>query len=304
MNRDEEQIPLCIHLDGPAFMHKKESFQIDLFSLSQTIMDIQHMLDRSYAVLSGSQRVTQKDRQEFKLIANKFAPGSLEITALLSLTPAMIPLITEYGPTAYKVIETTIKAFELGKKLREIVKNGGSVQPSIINYNNVGMVNNGSIENVVINNSITKEEIMTEVSTYFAALQSSRSHERLVNHTSNKSVTKIALSTCENGLKMETSVTDKLLFKSETRLDDSVKKYYVKIHALDVETSTGELRIYEEDRLSNPIRFSIIGSQELKNYSLALNIDKLSINALPEFQTDLSGKKLVKLHVANLSFNL
>ncbi|MBP2660150.1 MAG: hypothetical protein H6Q69_3182 [Firmicutes bacterium] len=124
MINQDEHTPICIHLNGPAFEHNNNMLQVDLFSFSQSLMDIQSMFDRSYVVLGDTSRVTTKNRKEFKLIANNFKPSSLEIEAMLSVIPTMIPLIVEYIPTAYRVIETTIKAFELGKKLRGWLNSG------------------------------------------------------------------------------------------------------------------------------------------------------------------------------------
>jgi hypothetical protein len=297
---ENEQVPVRLHLTGPAFEHRGSLLKVDLLSFSRTILDVQCLLDRSYAVASGTRRLSKRDRQEFKLIANRIKPGSLDIEAMLNYSPLMVPLITGVIPTAYKVVKNSIEAFELGKKIRKMFSDSKPAGNTTTN-NYYGPVTQITAKKVIITNPLTQETVEADPEIYVTAVQSSRTHERLLQNMNQDSVTGFSLSTTDNLLKMETSVKDKYLYKPQLRLDETIQKYRVKLHALDVETNSGELRLYEEEKLSVPIRFTIIGAQDLQDYSMALNMDVLTVNALPEYKSDLSGRSLVRLHIASIT---
>lgn len=82
-------------IDGPAL---KEGVPIHVAVTA--LENFQAVVDKSYLVCAGSKRMTAKDREIFRLVANEFQTGSLltQFEIALSGFQIALPFVSSFGP--------------------------------------------------------------------------------------------------------------------------------------------------------------------------------------------------------------
>jgi hypothetical protein len=117
-------------IDGPA-LREGVPFHLAITALE----NFQAVVDKSYLVLSGSKRMTTRDREVFHLVANEFQTGSLltQFEIALSGIQIVLPFISTFGPQ--NIWDFTKDSFAFLKLVCGAVQNG---EKPMYEFNNEG----------------------------------------------------------------------------------------------------------------------------------------------------------------------
>ena len=268
--------PLFYQILGPEVTRDR----IPLYELIESLREYLYIIDRSYLTLTGSKRLSKKERDKYKIVAYNFKPGSLHIDLaieLYELVQQLFPFMLPVGATGLWTLAKQSYDFvkvltELRSKGHEpVVKEDNSIQSFIIGDNNHIIVNPTI--------SINADKIEESISKIAGLIRPG-------------AIDQLSLKDPEqNGISI--TEEEKSLFNPETTISENAQTIVANIYKLDVESRSGKLHIIEgmEPR---DIAFQIIGDQPIGPYIDALKIDQIKIRALREEALSLTGKKYLK----------
>ncbi len=136
-------VEIAFDMEGPAF-----ETGIPIHTMLSGFSEVQGILDATYLVLSGRQRMTREERSKFFLSAKQIGRNSFhsEIDILFAVGQVALPFMETLGPAG--IWEYTKQSYEFLKLVLEAVKSGDQPQYSFSGSDNsVLTVNTGTINN-------------------------------------------------------------------------------------------------------------------------------------------------------------
>jgi hypothetical protein len=274
--RFDNKQPLFYEISGPQVSKDR----IPLYELIGTLKEYLYIVDRSYLTVTGSKRLSRKERDRYKIVAYNFRPGSLQIDLaieLYELVQQVFPFMMPAGATGlWNIAKQSYDFVKLVTELRfkgeePVIQEDNSIQAYIVGDNNKIIVNP-----TLSINADKIEESVTKIAGYI--------NPGAIDHVVLKAPEDDGISITEE---------EKALFNPDTTISENAETITADIYRLDIESRKGKLHILEgmEPR---DIAFQIIGDQSIGPYIDALKIARVQLKALREEAVTLTGKQYLK----------
>jgi hypothetical protein len=253
---------------------------IPLYELIGTLKEYLNIVDRSYLTVTGSKRLSRKERDKYKIVAYDFKPGSLHIDLaieLYELVQLVFPFMMPAGAAGLWSIAK--QSYEFVKLVTEMRFKGE--EPTIKEDNSVKAFIVGDNNNIMVNPTIS-----------FNGDRIEESVTKIAGFINPGAVDQVVLKDAEDeGINI--TEEEKKLFHPETTISDNAETITADIYRLDIESRKGKLHILQgmEPR---DIGFQIVGDQSVGPYIDALKMASVKLKALREEAISLTGKQFLK----------
>lgn len=280
-------LPVTVQLEmhGPIF---EPGLPIPL--VIKSLESVQSIVDKSYLVLAGKNRLSSQDRATFFLRSQGIQHSSLttDLEFLLSIAQPVLPFISNLGPIG--IWEYAKSAWEFLKFVLEQRKIGSGVSIGSIGDNNTFTV-------VAGNQSHT---YMAPV--YNIALNSLSHYEALSKLLSPTKVNDIRLGTGKRR-DIAMSLQDADLFDIPSTIDEEVLVLYGEIFEFDKFDGEGKLNIFTGQLVpKGEYKFVVIGRQSPFDYIESMKHSQVSVRChLETADHPLLGARIVNLQVLSVN---
>lgn len=274
--RSDNKQPLLYEIKGPEVLKDR----IPLYELIGTLKEYLNIVDRSYLTVTGSKRLTRKERDKYKIVAYNFSPGSLQIDLaieLYELAQQLFPFMMPAGAAGlWNIAKHSYQFVKLVTELRfkgkePAIQEDNSIQSYIVGDNNKIIVN----PTISINADKIEESV-----------------GKIAGFINPGAIDRVELKDPEDeGISI--TEEEKALFNPETTISEDTETITADIYRLDTESRKGKLHILE-GMTPRDISFQIIGNQSIGPYIDALKSAQVKIKALREEAITLTGKQYLK----------
>lgn len=283
---------LKIELAGSEFDEEK-----NLYLMIEALNNLNRVFEKSYLTINNKKRMSEKDREVFKLKARDFKEGSLVIElgmyvsaltqssmfSTLTLSPTDIWILVKDG---YSYLKHVLKAHSKGQPIE------------LKGDNNMLVVVTGD------NNDV---EFHPEVITYLDSAEPNFERlSKLVDPT--RGVDGFSLSNTDR--KEVNAVTfgeeEKELFESKTRIENEIIRIKAKIFSLNANDCTGELEVLESSdsdvKVDSLCKFDFVDKNKEDDFLAEIYLKEVRVFALKEttFNPVTLNKDIKKLSIVNI----
>jgi hypothetical protein len=274
-------------IDGPAL---REGVPIHLAITA--LENFQALVDKSYLVFSGSRRMTAKDREIFRLVANEFQTGSLltQFEIVLSGVQIALPFISSFGPQ--NIWEFTKDSFSFLKLVCGAVQSG---EKPTYEFNNEGdaTVHVGDAHHHYHGPVIQIGKL------------SLPNYQNLASMIDPKKLDHISA----NPVRQEApdiyiGANDRSMFHVPKRIEKETVELRCEIYDFNKYKNIGKLSI-DKNGQAVPVgeyNFEIFGSQDSVDYIYSMLKPQIDIHCLIELESNPFGEDSVhKLHITGVN---
>lgn len=253
--------------------------RIPLYEAIGSLREYMNIIDRTYLTLADKERLTKKERENYRIIGYRFTSGSLTVDMAIELVgmvqetfPFLMPAgavgLWETAKSSYKYARTVLGLWS-ENKTPEIQQN--------INCRELVQIKDCNIEvhpTVVLNAERIEDNVRA-----------------ITGYVKKGSIDQISLRD-KNEQGIVITEEEKRLFVPDTEIDDEPETITVNIYRLDKEKRKGKLHVIEGMEPKD-LLFEIVGDQPVEAYIDALKQDRVKVKTLKEMATNLSGKEYV-----------
>ncbi len=281
---------VIFEMKGPAF----ES-ELPLHLMINSLDALQSIIDKSYLISQGRERITHEDRRSFYLRSHRIRQGSLisDLEIVVNLVAPVLPIITALSPDI--VWEQTKTAFDFLKVVYTASK--GKVPPRIEVHGSEGVDVHLGDQHYHYNGPV-----------YKIARVSVPSYKRLTELLQAGSVESAELfseEAEERDFAFKFNVDDHNLFEVPTKVEEEAIELQCEIFAFDKYLNRGRLRVLENQVLpEGRYKFSVAGSQDSIEYIQTMIRPKVNLSCLKEIRVDpLKGVEISSLKILGVITN-
>jgi hypothetical protein len=272
-------------MDGPAF---DEGFP--LHTVLTGLNELQAIIDKTFLVLSGRQRVTTSDRDSYKIVAQSFKKGSFcaDLEIYVAAIQAVLPWAVQIDPK--NILGYTKDTLSLLKTIFQPIKEG---QTPKITQNENGTV-------TVINGGVTNTFNGPVIQIAGSALPNYQNLTKLLEG----GVDSIYCGEAKN--KEEIIALEKKdvkLFSPPNTITTETINVDCEIFDFNKYKNMGKLSVAPNQKMTEgEYSFSVIGDQDYKQYVHSMLKTKVTVNCLQEVTVNPFGKSnVVKLQIVKIS---
>jgi hypothetical protein len=272
-------------MEGPVL---EENIPLDIALIG--LSNFQRILDKSYLAISGSQRMSQKSRDEFRVTFTKINKGSIDTYFDLSVKTAVVAqTLMPWGLslTPKAIWDLTQHAFDYLKFVLESVNND-----KIPKYNQTG---DGMI---VVNNG--DGDITINQNTYNVGKEAFSDYQEMAKLTK-RGVSRIcALKDDNSGIEIDENNRD--IFSPETKVSPEKIELTCEIFDFNKHKRMGKLAVYREQKLPpGEYNFELVGNQNLVPYIESMLKTEVRVSCLQEVSPNPFGStNVLRLQVIDI----
>jgi len=274
-------------IDGTYFQHG-----VPIDAVIPGLKNLQKIFDNSYKVLSGKQRLTQKDRDVFRLVATDFKQGSFisNFDIVVSTMQLTLPML---GATSVNEIWPLVKnSYDFLKA----VYCGAQSNPDrrVIEHhdNNSVTVNNGN--QTIIYNAPVYQIAKANISG-FRGLDGMLDNNRIETIQIGK----------DKVPEIEMKSKNKGQFDIPISVQENPEDLEGEIYNFNKYEKTGRINIFPNQAVpSETYKFKVIGDQSIDDYILSMTENKVKAKCMVELSHDpLDVTKINSLLMINVNSN-
>jgi len=278
--------PISIHfkMDGPSFAEG-----IPLHLLTDSLSDVQSLLDKSYLGLTQRKRLSRDDRSRYYLLSKDIKHGSAETDFGLVLTgiQTAFPFFSALGPSG--LWEYTKQSFDFLKFVYSAMKDGKQPTYSWSGDNSQFQVNTGDQTNVY------------NAPVFNIGQMSVNNYASLAKPIEEGFLEYIAVGDSNIGaIRLDASNAD--VFSLPSQIETTPLKLKCEIFDFNKFENVGKLYVYPgEIAKEGDYRFQVIGDQNISQYIEAMLRKQVSVNCLREIAPNpFSPEKIIRFQVINV----
>lgn len=278
--------PISIHfkMDGPSFADG-----IPLHLLTNSLSDVQSLLDKAYLGLTQRKRLSRDDRSRYYLLSNDIKHGSAETDFGVVLTgiQTAFPFFSALGPSG--LWEYTKQSFDFLKFVYSAMKAGKQPTYSWSGDNSQFQVNTGDQTNVY------------NAPVFNIGQMSVNNYASLAKPIEEKFLDYIAVGDPNVGaIRLDASNADVFLLPSQ--IETTPLKLKCEIFDFNKFDNIGKLYVYPgEIAKEGDYRFQVIGDQNISQYIEAMLRKQVSVNCLREIAPNpFSPEKIIRFQIINV----
>jgi hypothetical protein len=278
--------PISVHfkMDGPAF-----SDGIPLHLLTDSLADLQSLLDKTYLGLTQRKRLSRDDRLRYYLLSKDITHGSAEtdLGVVLTGVQTTFPFFSALGPTG--LWEYAKQSFDFLKFVYSAMKAGNQPTYSWSGDNSQFQVNTGTQTNIY-NGAV-----------YNIGKMSVNNYASLVKPIEEKVVDYVTFGDENIGaIKLDASNAE--IFSLPSQIETTPLKLRCEIFDFNKFENVGKLYVHPgEEAKEGDYRFQVIGDQNTTQYIEAMLRKQVSINCLREIAPNpFSLEKIVRFQVISV----
>jgi hypothetical protein len=268
---------ITFRIDGPVI---KDPYP--LHEVVSILADFHSIVDQSYLVLSGKNRLTRTERVNFRILAARPTTGSyihpLEI--VYDIAQPLLPLLPQL--VSSDIWKSAKAAFELLKIMIDLRKNGKV--PTVSAPNNEGIV----VISAPGSHPVTVHQTIIKI-----ADRSEEPYKHITGHIEKGRIEQIsATDKKKEGIRLTQS--EKELFNPETKLEDTPIDIVGNIIDFNKEKLGGKISV-PNGQLIPPrdYPFDLVKGQDFVQYVLAMTKEKILMRCLPEIAVHTTGTRYI-----------
>lgn len=269
---------------GSAF---DEGFPLHL-ALS-SLQDVQAIFDKTYLGLTGKQRISKIDRQQFYLRTFEIKNGCLltDLHIYLEQAQLIIPAIAPI--VAPDIWNYTSQVFDFLKLVYGFARQGKEVR---YQANDNGTVNVHTGDNVNVYNAPVIQ-----------IAPNAAPHWRSLNHKLKEGQIDSYSMGASSSPEIAIGASQREIFDIPTHIDQEPIVVVCDIYDFNKRENIGKLAVAANDNLPDgDYRFQVLGNQDQIDYIASMAQSSVKITVLREMRVDPVGKtNIVKLHVMGLN---
>ena len=273
-----------LKLEGPIF---QEGVPIHL--VIKAWDNFQSIVDKTYLVATGSQRISAKDRESYYLRGIGFERSSFitDFEIFLVGVQLTLPFVSSIGPK--NIWEYTKETFNFLKLV--CTAKDGKDKPSIEIHGNQDMEVH-----------IGDKHYHYHAPVYFIAEKALPKYQEFA-HTMDEGKLESISAGSEVFPEIELKLKDRTLFDLPTEIDENSIEIKCEIFDFNKFKNEGKLRVLEEQQIpSGDYNFSIFGSQDNVQYIYSMLEPLITIRCLTEVAISPLGPELIsRLHITGVS---
>lgn len=266
---------ITFKIDGPVI---KDHYP--LHDVITILDDFHSIVDQSYLVLSGKNRLTQAERINFRILASRPRTGSYiqDLQILYNVAQPLLPFVSQL--TASDVWKSAKAAFDFLKAMINLRRNGKESTVSAPNNEGIIVVSPQGSPPFTINQNI-----------YNIANRSEESYKHITGQIEKGRIDQIsATDVKKEGIFL--TEAEKELFNPETKLEDNPVDVVGSIIDFNKDKLTGKLRVSVGQPIpSRDYNFQLIHGQDFIAYILAMTKEQISMRCLPEIVVHTTGAR-------------
>lgn len=268
-------------------------YPIDLRTTATFLIHFQQLIDKTFCVVSNTDRITKDDRKNYQLLVKDLKVGSLESDILLTIAGGLLALPYPGFCTPQTIWDFTVMAYELATRFFTDTSAG----------KNPVITNNGDNNQTIVYN--VEGDLITYPFAVFnianSAIPQYKSMGKTLNEGNFTGFTATNQSSIHAPFVM--SQDTESLFKEITKVEDTPCTLSGDIISFNKETRSGKIRVPDDEQQTSvhDYPFTIIGNQDCDLYIQAMKSDSVSIKALREISYTSLAPKLKRLQVIHIS---
>jgi hypothetical protein len=268
-------------MDGPEFVGG-----VPVLKAAAALTAFHSIIDQTYLVVSGKERITRSDREGFKLAATRIETGSLQ-AAIEIIAPA-----AAIGHAVFQPYGGLGGIWDIAKNSFEFLKAFASLTHREQRPRVEAVAHEGARQLVVVgdNNQIIVDQRVFDTATrsepYFESLA------RIVDGTHVNYIS--ALDERDEGIVLSPEYNE--LLRPHAVVDEKPLTFVARVFRLDVRARTGRLRVLGAQP-EGDYPFSIAGDQPLEPFAAALASQSASVRALRKIVVHPSGTETVSSYL-------
>jgi len=248
-----------------------------------SILDSFHsIIDVSYLVLAGKNRMTRAERQNFRILATRAKPGSLiyDLKFVYETVEPLLPFVPQL--TSLDVWKSSKAAYEFLKALINLRRNG-----------KVYTVSAPDNQGIIVVSTPGSSPINVTQNIFNIADCSLDSYKSITNQIEERRIESIsAVDKKKEGILITNA--EKKLFNPETKLEDNPVNVNGKIFDFNTEKLTGKFRVSDGQPIpARDYNFVLIGDQNFIPYIMAMTVPQVTMRCLPEIEEHTTGVKYI-----------
>ncbi|RXE48798.1 hypothetical protein [Chromohalobacter israelensis] len=263
---------LIFRMNGAAF---DDGYRLD--KMVSGLHGTQQVLEGVYKGVTGKYRLSKRDRELYKLIAQDVEHGSLLVTlgAVFSGVQQTLPFLPSLSPDDMWEYTKASAAF-----LYDIYKAAHDGQPITITQDgeNTSVVNKGNDNAVHVYNGPVYQigtQIITGLRTLDDALEEDNVKEINLG------------SKFEEKPAIKMPFTEKGLYYPPTSIDKEPKTVSCDIFDFNKYDQIGKLKVSESGEIpEGNYKFRVVGRQEVEDYILSMTVKKVEVHCMVEYEND------------------
>lgn len=236
----------------------------DGFDLNITLnilKDFQYIMDKAYLTLVNKKKISEKDRELYKIKAINSKDKSLILDLQIyigSTMQAAMPILSSYSP----------------KQMWDLVKNGYDFISNITKARkqgkSVNIKQNKNIDKINVEIQGDEKDIIIDKNTYIFSNKAYDDYNKLSNYIDDENVEEISIyekDFSENANIINFDVNKKEIFKYKSRIYENILNFKGRIFRIDVDNKKGKIDILESKEKSIPLNqynFKVLDDKDIK----------------------------------------
>ncbi|MCM1567795.1 MAG: hypothetical protein NC238_17950 [Dehalobacter sp.] len=281
---------ITLKIDGPGINEG-----VNLFKTISILSEFHSILDKSYSVLNGKQKLTKQDREQYFIRAYDFKQGSFIVNADIIITGIQLslPLLGFVNP--YTIWEYARYSFAFLKAVLASSKSGN--QP---------MISVGDNSQVVVLIGDGSTMTLPDKRILDLANRTRRNYANLAGNLKEGSIHSIEVTAQSSiGENISLSLPEKDLFESNTTVMPRPVTFLADVYDFNKEINTGKLRVFREQEIPDgDYPFTIIGNQDNSKFIESMLYSSVKITALEERELHpVEGLRLIRFQVIEVEIS-
>lgn len=280
----EDQI-ITFKIEGPTIRE-----EYPLYEVIHILEDFHSILDHSYLVLAGKNRMTHTERQYFKILSTRAKAGSLihDLKLVSEVAEPLLPFIPQL--TSSGIWQSAKAAFDFLKFVASLHRDGKKHEVSAPDNKGIMIVNSPGIKSIEITQNV-----------YQIAESSRDSYKTLSGRTDEERIRSISAMDNKNSGIMITS-DEKELFNPKTKIEEEPVEISGRIFDFNIDKLSGKFRVAEKQAIkTQDYNFSLLGNQDFIPYVIAMTKEQIRMRCLLEVEKHPTGfTRILRLLVQSL----
>jgi len=277
---------LLFKIEGPGLQE-----ELNLYDIITTLTEFHSIIDKSYCVITGKQRLTRSEREFYKIQISEFKHGSFMAILEIIITgmTLTLPLLGMINP--YTIWEYTRYSFLFLKAIYTAYTSNQNTKPQIIAGDN---------SNVIVITGDNNNIILPDARIIDLANRTKRNYKKLAGILNEDGIHNIMIASPDlDNTGIVLNLSEKNLFKTSTKIVPKPIEIVADIFNFNKVDNTGKLRVLEGQAIPmGEYSFTVIGNQETSNYIQSMLYNSVNIVAIEEYEDDpINGIKLLRLKV-------
>lgn len=260
-----------LKIEGPAF---REGMPLHL--VTDSLAAIQGIVDKSYLVPQGRERISHEDRKYFYIRSYNIGRGSLtaDIELIVNVTGSLLPIISAISTNV--IWDYTKTTFSFLKLIFPAIKRGEQPRYEFVDNENMNV-------------HIGDQHNHFHAPVYYIAKAAVTSYRRLTDKFGEETVHSVKMQDIEDkkDVALSLALEDKELFNILPEKDESISEVECEIYDFNKYENKGRLSVLPAQSVpAGKYPFSIYGDQSNVEYIQSMMRPRVRVQCIKEIKRD------------------